>query len=410
MFRGIPLGVKKLRKFPSKCADCRLKIKIFLPCFLVGAVYPNDDKMSQELWGLNSSFPWNDEVVQELVPLAQSAPPRNSPEFEELPDFPRRLPPSSGRFRINATAVFLTYSDCAVTRDQMIEWWGRQSRVKRMIIGMEFHQNGAPHFHVTVEYEVKRDFRNERYFDILGCHPNIKTWDRATTYDQWLWNHWKYCKKDDPTPYIVGEEPMENRKRKREEHFLEAMEIARKESVRAGMQYLEDRAPYDVCTKYTQIEGALQAIRSIATRIEVPARPLSEFVNAPPIPENWHTLYLYGRTGLGKTEWACALLPEATVVRHSDQLRRCDFSKGVIFDDFSVAHWPPTAAIHLLDWNKESGINVKHSHVDIPPYTRKIVTFNQEFDRWLPTNTPYEQVEAIQRRITIVHVTERTFS
>jgi len=366
------------------------------------------DYSQAPLWGFNDPFDWDAEMVPELVPLALSAPPRPSP-VEELPDFPPRLPGPSGRFRVQATAVFLTYSQSTLERRRITEWFAGQQRIKRCIIGMEHHEDGNLHWHVTIEYESKRDIRNERFFDIDGEHPNIKTWDRKTTYEQWLYNHWKYCKKEDPTPFILGEEPMDNRKRKREETFLEAMELARKESVRASMNFLEDRCPYDVCTKYAQIEGAMQAIRRGFNRVEVPAMALCDFVNLPKIPDDWHTLYVHGRTGLGKTEWACALLPEATVVRHSDQLRSCDFSKGIIFDDFSVAHWPPTAAIHLLDWNKSSGINVKHSHVEIPPFTRKIVTFNLEFDQWLPEKTPYDQMEAVKRRVTIVEVTQKLF-
>ena len=34
------------------------------------------------------SFDWDAEMVLELVPLAQSAPPRASPEYEEIPAIP----------------------------------------------------------------------------------------------------------------------------------------------------------------------------------------------------------------------------------------------------------------------------------------------------------------------------------
>jgi len=102
-------------------------------------------------------------------------------------------------------------------------------------------------------------------------------------------------------------------------------------------------------------------------------------------------LYINGPTGLGKTQWARSLLPEATVISHRDQLRDCDFSKGIIFDDFDVSHWPPTAVIHLLDWDEPRGLDVKHGHVVIPPHTRKIFTHNREFERWLSDDATAEQ-------------------
>lgn len=103
------------------------------------------------------------------------------------------------------------------------------------------------------------------------------------------------------------------------------------------------------------------------------------------------------------------LLPDATVVRHSDQLRTCDFSKGIIFDDFDVGHWPPTAAIHLLDWDEPSGINVKHAHVVIPAKTRKIFTHNREFERWVSQDATGEQIEAMRRRVHVVNITRKLF-
>jgi len=365
----------------------------------------------EDLWGFNDPISWNDGMVQELVPLAQSAPPHPSPEFEELPDIPPRLPVGNGRFRLNANGIFLTYSQSALTRDQMTRWWQRQQRVKRLIIGQEHHQDGNLHWHVLVEYEVQKDIRNPRHYDIEGEHPNIKTWQRSegSTYEQWLYNHWKYCKKEDPTPFIVGEEPSSGRKRKRDETFTDAFDIARNESVKAAMDFLERTCPYDLATKYDQIWRTMTAIRNSHLHIQTPARAVSDFPCAPEISHDWHALYLNGTTGLGKTAWARSLLPEATVVRHRDQLRDCDFSKGIIFDDFDVGHWPPTAVIHLLDWDEPSGIDVKHAHVVIPAHTRKIFTHNGSFERWVSKEATDEQVEAMRRRISVYNIYSRLY-
>jgi len=367
--------------------------------------------MSQELWGFNQPFDWNDDMVQELVPLAQSAPPQESPEFEELPDFPPRLAlgERTGRFRLNAAGMFLTYSQSRLTRDVITQWFSRQARVKRVIVGMEHHQDGNTHWHVTIEYDHKKDIRNERYFDIEGEHPNIKTWDRAVTYEQWFYNHWQYCKKEDPTPYIVGEEPLSNRKRKRDEIFTESFKLARTVDVKSAMDFLEANAAYDVCTKYEQIQRALVKIRNISTQTQAPARPQSAFVHAPEIVGDWQCLFINGDTGLGKTQWARSLLPLATVVSHRDQLRDCDFSKGVIFDDFEVGHWPPTAVIHLLDWDEPRGLDVKHGHVIIPAHTRKIFTYNGSLYRWLSKDATMEQQAACERRVHVVNITTKLF-
>lgn len=376
------------------------------------SVHTNDE-MSQEESPFLDSFPWEDDMVQELVPLAQSAPPQASggEGFEELPEFPPRLA-RGGRStgRVRGKAFFLTYSQSALGRDEVVGWFTRQQRVRRFIVGMEHHQDGNTHWHVTIEYEVEKDVR-PAYFDIQVEHPNVKIWSRAggSTYEQWLQNHWNYCKKEDPTPFVQGVEPTSGRKRKRDEVFTEAMDTARTRGVNQAILFLQEMAPYDLVTKFDQIYRTMVAIRNQATNTQDPARSVSDFRSAPLIAENWHCLFINGGTGLGKTAWARALLPEATVVRHSDQLRTVDFSKGVIFDDFDIGHWPPTAAIHLLDWDEPSGINVKHAHVVIPAHTRKIFTHNGSFERWVSKEATDEQIQAMRRRVDVVNIHARLF-
>lgn len=86
-----------------------------------------------------------------------------------------------------------------------------------------------------------------------------------------------------------------------------------------------------------------------------------------------------------------------------------DFSKGVIFDDFDVSKWPPSAVIHLLDWDEPRGIDIKHSHVVIPAHTRKIITHNASFDRWVPEGASDDQVAAMRRRVNVVNIHSSLF-
>jgi len=314
------------------------------------------------------------------------------------------------RARLNGKAFFLTYSQSKLSRDALTRFYARQSRVLRVIVGMEHHQDGNTHWHVLIEYEHVKDVRRMTYFDIEGEHPNIKVWSRSggSTFDQWVSNHYEYCRKEDPTPWMLGPEPME-KTGKRDTKFLNALQLASRHGVKEALFFLQENAAYDLVTKYDQIVRALTAYRNEHCRPTTPARALCLFPHVPLIVDNWRNLYINGPTGCGKTQWARALLPEAIVVRHRDQLRGCDFSKGVIFDDFDVAHWPPTAVIHLLDWDEGSGIDVKHGHVIIPEHTRKIFTHNCSFDRWLSKDASEEQIAACKRRVHVVNITRRLF-
>lgn len=304
--------------------------------------------------------------------------------------------------RLQNSTFFLTYSQTGYDKERVAESLRTKGTIKRMIVANETHADGGRHVHALVEYDRRKDIR-PNYFDLGSEHPNILVWtNRNQTYDSWFVNHWDYCCKEDLSPITIGTRPSVERKRKRDETFKMAMEVAIGESVDKGMEFLVENCPYDALTKYAQIATAMHIIRSKKVCTRTAPRTLEEFKNVPAFPPNWKNLFFQGPTNLGKTQLAKALLPEATVVRHRDQLRLCDFSKGVIFDDFDCHHWPPASVIHLLDWDEASGIDVKHGHVIIPAGTRKIFTFNSELTTWAPRDATNAQMDAIRRRIHVV--------
>lgn len=324
-----------------------------------------------------------------------------------VPSPDRRLAPGNGRLR--NTTFFLTYSQTGYDKERVASALRTKGTIKRMIVANETHEDGGRHVHALVEFDRAKDVR-PNYFDLGSEHPNIGIWvNRNQTYDSWFVNHWDYCQKEDLSPIIIGTRPSVERKRKRDEVFKTAVDLAKTSSVEAAMHYLLENATYETVTKYQNVAGAMHVIRLKANQVVNPPRGLDTFKNVPEIPANWRNIFLTGPTNYGKTQLARALLPEATVVSHRNQLTLCDFSKGIIFDDFDVSHWPPAAVIHLLDWDEPRGIDVKHNHVIIPPKTRKIVTFNRELWEWAPKECPSSQFDAIKRRITEVRVEDKLY-
>jgi hypothetical protein len=219
--------------------------------------------------------------------------------------------------------------------------------------------------------------------------------------------------KEDKSPLQVGEVPRTTRKRK--EIYTEAIHLAETRGVQPALKILKEECPVDYLQKGDQIERALMRVRARKTGSSVAPRPLSSFHPGirQTLPKDWKTswknLFLWGPTNLGKTQLARALLPKATVVRHRNTLLNCDFSHGVIFDDFSVSHWPATSVIHLLDWDEPSDIDVKHNVASIPPHTTKIFTFNADPNHWMPSGIHGDVQNAILRRLHSIEVTERLY-
>jgi len=314
-------------------------------------------------------------------------------------------PTTSGR--IQSKVILLTWSQAPNLSKEMIrDHLATLGEISGLAVGQESHADGGIHFHACVIF--KKAIRTQpKSFAILGRTADIRCANaKKGPLAQCVMNYWTYAQKEDPNPLIQGVAPV--LKRSKNEIYREAIDLAEKESVAAAMDHLNAMAPMDYVQRMDQLTRSLTAHRDKKMRVMIPPRKVTEFENAPTIPEDWKVLFLWGKTGLGKTQFAKALLPEATIVRHRNQLNQCDFTKGVIFDDFDVSHWPPCAVIHLLDWDEVSGIDVKYGMVTIPPRTRKIFTFNKRPDAWAPV-TNEETFQAILRRMHVIELNESLF-
>jgi len=377
-------------------------------------VWPSTNQSSVGL-RVGASMPPDTERSPEGSPLAEerttSSSPSPPPELlEETPAENLDLPEHSTSGRLRARCLLLTYSQTIFLDKERIASHLRSiGPVESLRVGQESHKDGGVHFHAYVLYRKNLD-RSPNAFDVLDHHPNIRTANaKMGTLAQSMVNMWNYVGKEDPNPLQDGPPP-QAAKRTRAAIYLDAIQISQREGVEAAMTMLQMESPFEVATRYDSIQRSLTSVRNKKVRTDTAARPLETFLRQLPVPDEWRTLFIWGKSGVGKTQYARALLPEASVIRHRNQLMDADFSKGIIFDDFDVSHWPPTAVIHLLDWDERSGIDVKHGHAMIPPHTKRIFTYNNDPCHWYPPGCSPEQVAAILRRMHVIEINTKLFN
>lgn len=316
--------------------------------------------------------------------------------------------------RLAAKSVFLTWSQApeAMSKELVAGHLRTLGPVERMVVCEEHHSDGNKHYHAFVSYKKKLDFRNGPLaFRVNGLSASVKVPNSNAPGGilQSCQNMWNYCLKEDKSPLIQGDPPPLTKKRNRNESFSTAMELAVSSGIRAALDHLAEREPYELVTKRDAIERGLVAHRASHVQVERLARPLSDFHLPLGFNTSFNTLWLSGSSGYGKTQLARALLPKATVVSHVDQLRNCDFSQGLIFDDFSVRKWPPESVIHLVDWEVGRGVHCRYATAFIPAETKKIFTTNLDWDHWLPETADSIQQGAISRRVYKVVIDKRLF-
>lgn len=338
-------------------------------------------------------------------PMYSLSPPGPSEDTPPQPgeNLALSAPTTSGL--IQGKCLLLTWSQVQPTfsKELIRDHLSTLGELDSLAVGQETHADGGIHFHACVMYR-KKIGRRPTAFAILGRTADVRVANaKIGTYAQSIQNMWTYAQKEDPNPLLIGKGPSPPKKSKKET-YREALALAATGNLKEAMDHLATHEPVDYTQKGDSLLRNLTCHRDKRQRTETLTYPLSDFVNAPEIPDNWCCLYLWGPTDMGKSQFAKALLPGAKVIRHTDQLKDCDFTKGVIFDDFNVKMWPPTSVIHLLDWDEPSGIHCRYAHVDIPPHTRKIFTFNTPLDDWCPQSTSKEQFAAIERRIICIQI------
>lgn len=88
-------------------------------------------------------------------------------------------------FRYDAKSIFLTYSQCPIAKEVMLEHLKARARptatnqLFKACIGQERHEDGGLHLHVCAWYTKKLNFRLADHMDIFDdagnrYHPNIK--------------------------------------------------------------------------------------------------------------------------------------------------------------------------------------------------------------------------------------------
>lgn len=112
---------------------------------------------------------------------------------------------------------------------------------------------------------------------------------------------------------------------------------------------------------------------------------------------------LWGESGIGKTCYAKALMPNALMVSHIDDLRHFIVGEhdGIIFDDMDFKHLPRTSQIHLVDSADTRSIHCRYDCAVIPAGTRKIFTTNEHRGCIVDLDD-----SAIRRRVKVRHLTK----
>lgn len=275
-------------------------------------------------------------------------------------------------FRFNAKKIFLTYPQCGALTKQEVSEFLTNIGCTAWVVGAETHGDGGHHVHAYGEWPNKFDTRNERTFDIAGNHPNIQpVRDRNAVI--------AYCKKENDYIENIGDIGRHGR-------YADLVATESKEDFWALVksQYPRDYVlQLDKLNQFCEHKFGTTATaynpRFTAFRVpdELRGWTESELGNS----ERPKTLWLVGKSRLGKTEWARSLGCHIYWNGHIDLGTWNEEARYIIFDDF--------------DWNyfpfKKQFVGAQREFVVTDKYRRKktikwgkpcIILWNEDNDPW----------------------------
>lgn len=288
--------------------------------------------------------------------------------------------PVTGAFRVNAKNFFLTYPQCPLMKgDVYVALVNKFGPIQYACIASEKHEDGSPHIHVFLTFDVRKDVRNPRTFDIEDYHPNvqaIRNKRAALNYVMKDGDYVEYGTLDDSHQDLTA--------------------VCKEMEWTTWLEYcIRKRIPFGYCQAFWQTTRS--SIPTITDQSTVGTMCDKLLKQIPFFLENTRSLLVLGPTGCGKTTFAKVIAPLPILLcSHVDDLKYLTKEhKSIIFDDMDFRHIPRTAQIHLVDRYETRSIQCRYRCAIVPAGIVKIFTANER---------PLMEDSAIERRLNTINL------
>ena len=335
---------------------------------------------------------------------------KQSTELEFVGASPIKDSKKGPKFRMTGIRFFATYPQVNKINTKnpiTCSDWLSAIRMKipgfsHHLIAMEKHRDGSDHIHMILFFPKKKNFVSPKCFDV--SIDNVKYHGRYEVIRK-LQACINYCTKDgDYITDIVIDEG-----KNIQMGWSEIAHLASEGNTRRAEDLLRMCYPREyLCT------NALNNIRNLSIVGEGPRYKIQDFDIPEPI-WKWlaketapKTLYVYGKTGIGKTEAMVTFMEKyigktliANTLDDLKMLKNGDF-RGLILDDFDdeFIEMRRGTLIGIVDNERSRTIKARYHDIRVSSEVAKVILSNNSSFYVLGWDN------AVQRRITEVEVTE----
>lgn len=306
------------------------------------------------------------------------------------PDAPVANNANRRQYRFAAKNVHLTFPG-HIPHAEILDMLWSKGQLRWWSVVWEVGHEGEDydHTHAACEWFKRVDGNSARFFDVGAAHPNIQKINNA---QHAVRLYEDYHKK---APVLLTQSEVSPR-----------ASVASYQGIRDAPTIFEAAQALDIQPKsYSD----LKIIRDEKKKKSLHVHSFPDTIWTLHIDPNFRTLYLWGPSDTGKTQFALSLLDSPLLVRQKDQLREYDATihGGIVIDDINMSVWPRESRIMIADWDEEAAIDCRYSPAIIPKHTKVIITSNVSFQDNMLGGV---EDTAIRRRFTrIIHITGKTY-
>jgi hypothetical protein len=333
---------------------------------------------------------------------------------------------NSNNFRLCTKSVFLTYSRCDLTlenvKNQLVNILkdnDPNNKILDYLLTIELHEEAKlleipTHVHVYLTFLKKIDIRNSNFFDLRGYdlgketqvtfHPNVQSTKSKRHVIRYLMKHQTKTDLVDSlgnakiTLLVSPELKLYiNKDMEVQSYPMTVLELARAGETDAALKVFENANPLSFLRSHMQIKNSLKNLSQEAKMLKS-KYTLNSFIIPEPLldvvkksKKHERMLFIKGASGTGKTQYIQTLAKENGLnilrVNHLDGMRffESGVHTGIFFDDFRWGELKDDREIliHLLDVESSCTLSIKHSSILIAEGIPRFASSNYSLDYYL---------------------------
>ncbi|QMV80664.1 replication associated protein [Tomato golden net virus] len=274
------------------------------------------------------------------------------------------MPRNQNSFRLAAKNIFLTYPQCDITKDEVLQMlqnlkWSVVTPTY-IRVAREEHSDGHPHLHCLIQLSSKSNIKDARFFDLThprrstNFHPNVQAAKDSNAVKNYITKEGDYCESGQ---YKVSGGTKTNK----DDVYHNAINAR---SASEALAIIRTGDPKAFIVQHHNINANIQKIFAKSPEPWAPPFSLSSFTNVPDEMQEWADDY-FGRLSAARPDFHSSFRPVSIIVEGDSRTGKTMWARALGPHNYLSGH---------LDFNPRVYSNEVEYNVidDVAPHYLKL--------------------------------------